>query len=241
MQILKNVWIVVPTYNERENLLPLVSAIASSQAPIQQILIVDDASPDGTAAAARKLPRVQVLERGNPRGYGHSMRDGIQLALRSGADAVITMDADLSHDPAIIPQLLAALLNADVVVGSRYCRTQALVENWSRHRLLISRAATALVRLCTGVSLGDPTSGFRCWNAALLRRMDLNAVSTGGFAFLYEVLLHARRAGGRFHEVPNVYRGRIHGESKLNARIILEAVRLMPRLLTLRIRDSFGG
>ena len=240
MQLLTNVWVVVPTYNERDNIPPLVAAIAASQAPIHQILIVDDASPDGTAAAARELPRVHVLERGNPRGYGHSMRDGIQLALRSGADAVITMDADLSHDPSIIPQLLAALSNADVVVGSRYCQSVALVENWSRHRLLISRAATALVRLCTGVSLGDPTSGFRCWNATLLRRMDLNAVSTGGFAFLYEVLLYARRAGARFHEVPNVYRGRIHGESKLNSRIIMEAARLMPRLLTLRIKDRLS-
>ncbi len=234
-----NVWIVVPTYNERDNLPPLVAAIGTSQAPIRQILIVDDSSPDGTAVAARALPNVQVLERAAPRGYGHSMRAGLQLALRSGADAVITMDADLSHDPAILPQLLAALAHADVVVGSRYCQNHTLVENWSRHRLLVSRLATALVRLCTGVTLGDPTSGFRCWNAALLRRMDLDAVRSGGFAFLYEVLLHARRAGARFHEAPNLYRGRVHGESKLNLTIILEAVRLLPRLLSLRLADRF--
>ena len=237
MELLQNVWVVVPTYNERENLPPLVAAIAASGASIDRILIVDDSSPDGTAAVARQLPNVQVLERSHPRGYGHSMRAGIQLALRSGAGAVITMDADLSHDPSIFPQLLAALAHADVSVGSRYYESHPLIENWSRHRLVISRLATALVRLSTGVTLGDPTSGFRCWNAATLRRMDLDAVSTGGFAFLYEVLLYARRAGARFHEVPNVYRGRIHGESKLNSRIILEAVRLLPRLFLLRLGD----
>ena len=230
-------WVVIPTYNERLNLPPLVAEITASGASIHRILIVDDASPDGTAALARQLPNVQVLERSHPRGYGHSMRAGIQLALRSGAGAVITMDADLSHDPSIFPQLLAALAHADVVVGSRYCAAHPLIENWSRHRLLISRLATALVRLCTGVTLADPTSGFRCWNAATLRRMDLDAISTGGFAFLYEILLHARRAGAHFHEVPNVYRGRIHGESKLDTRIILEAVRLLPRLLLLRLAD----
>ena len=235
MELFSKVWVVVPTYNERENLPPLVAAISASQVPIDRILIVDDASPDGTASAARALPNVQVLERSHPRGYGHSMRAGIQLALRSGATVVVTMDADLSHDPGILPQLLDALAHADVAVGSRYCRAGALVENWSFHRLLISRLATALVRLCTGVTLSDPTSGFRCWNAALLRRVDLDAVHSGGFAFLYELLLHARRAGARFHEVPNVYRGRVHGESKLNLAIILEAVRLLPRLLSLRL------
>lgn len=235
MELFSKVWVVIPTYNERENLPPLVSAISASQVPIDRILIVDDASPDGTAAVARALPNVQVLERTHPRGYGHSMRAGIQLALRSGATAVVTMDADLSHDPAILPQLLAALEHADVAVGSRYCRTGALVENWSLHRLVISRLATALVRLCTGVTLADPTSGFRCWNAAFLRSVDLNAIRSGGFAFLYELLLHARRAGASFHEVPNVYRGRVHGESKLNLAIVLEAVRLMPRLLSLRL------
>jgi dolichol-phosphate mannosyltransferase len=202
---------------------------------VRQILFVDDASPDGTAAAARAIPNIMVLERNGPRGYGFSMRDGIQHALAAGADVVVTMDADLSHDASIIPAMVDGLAAADVVVGSRYCRSQVLIENWPLHRLLISQFATNLVRLCTGVKLGDSTSGYRCWNAKLLKRMDLDHIHSGGFAFLYESLFYAGRAGARFLEVPNLYRGRIHGESKLNMRIIAEAVRLLPRLLLKRL------
>jgi dolichol-phosphate mannosyltransferase len=182
-----------------------------------------------------------VLERTGPRGYGHAMRDGMRLALESGADAVITMDADLSHDASIIPSMMEGLSQADVVVGSRYCQSGPTVENWSTHRLLVSRFAAFLVRACTGVTLGDPTSGFRCWNSQLLKKVDLDNVRAGGFAFLYEILFHVRQAGGTFLEVPNVYRGRIHGESKLNARIVREAVSLLPRLFARRIAAGLPG
>jgi dolichol-phosphate mannosyltransferase len=231
----QSVWVVVPTYNERDNLAPLLQSIHAVGDAVQQVLIVDDASPDGTAAAARQFPNVTVLERSGPRGYGHSMRDGLKLALQSGADAVVTMDADLSHDASIIPRMLSILGPFDVVIGSRYCQSQSNVENWSRRRLFISRIATSLVRACTGAAVTDPTAGFRCWNATLLRRMDLDSVQTGGFAFLYELLFYARRAGATFHEVPNLYRGRIHGESKLNTRIVLEALRLLPGLFLRRV------
>ncbi len=235
MSVFHNVWVVVPTYNERDNLEPLVQAIRQSGPLVHQILFVDDASPDGTAVAAAAIPGVRVLPRQGPRGYGYSMLDGIQMALRSGADAIITMDADLSHDATIIPSLLDGLSHADVVVGSRYCQSQVLIENWSRRRLFLSKTATALVRTCTGAPLGDPTSGYRCWSVPLLKRIDLSRVHSGGFAFLYESLFHANQAGGRFAEVPNIYRGRIHGESKLNMKIVLEAIRLLPRLFFKRI------
>ena len=229
-----NVWVVVPTHNERDNLQPLVERITEFAPSVKQILFVDDASPDGTAAAARDIPNVLVLERNGPRGYGFSMRDGIQHALAAGADAVVTMDADLSHDASIIPAMIDGLAAADVVIGSRYCRSQVLIENWPRHRLFISQFATTLVSLSTGVQLDDSTSGYRCWNAKLLRRMDLDHIHSGGFAFLYESLFYAGRAGARFLEVPNLYRGRVHGESKLNMRIIVEAARLLPRLFLRR-------
>lgn len=225
----------MPTYNERENLQPLVDNIRRAAPFVHQILIVDDASPDGTAEAARSIRGVKVLSRQGPRGYGHSMRDGIQMAIESRADAIVTMDADLSHDASIIPQLIDGLIDADVVVGSRYCQAHSSVENWSRRRLFISQFATSLVRGCSGVALSDPTSGYRCWSVRLLKRMDLRNISSGGFAFLYESLFHAKQAGARFLEVPNIYRGRIHGESKLNSRIVFEAVRLLPKLLFKRI------
>lgn len=169
------------------------------------------------------------------RGYGHSMREGLQRAIAAGAECVVTMDADLSHDPAILPQMIDGMGRAELVVGSRYCRQEALVRDWPLRRLLVSRVATALVRASTGVALSDPTSGYRCWNTALLRRLHLDDVRSGGFAFLYELLSHVHAAGGVVAEVPNVYHGRTYGESKMNAGIIMEAVRLLPRMMFRRM------
>lgn len=217
---------------------PLTTSIRKECPQVKVILIVDDGSPDGTAEAARKIAGVEVLARTSARGYGHSMRAGLELALARGADAVITMDADLSHDASILPQLLKELDRADVVIGSRYCAGSALVENWPWYRLLISRMAGGLVTVCTGAPVRDTTSGYRCWSAELLRDMNLQQIEAGGFAFLYESLFYARQAGARFSEVPNLYRGRIHGESKLNWKIALEAMRLLPRLLWRRLTDG---
>ena len=231
----QNVWIVVPTYCERDNIQPLTDVIRREFPEVKQILIVDDNSPDGTAAVAKQIPGVTVLERTGNRGYGHSMRDGLRMALENGADAVITMDADLSHDATILPHLLKGLERADLVIGSRYCEGSALVENWPWHRLLISRMASTLVQVCTGAPVRDTTSGYRCWSRGLLAHMELDSIQAGGFAFLYESLAQARRSGATFLELPNVYRGRIHGESKLNLSIALEALRLLPRMLVRRV------
>ncbi len=214
---------------------PLTAVIRREFPEVKQILIVDDGSPDGTAEVAREIPGVIVLARTGSRGYGHSMRDGLRMALGNGADVVITMDADLSHDATILPKLLAGLERADLVIGSRYCSGSALVENWPWHRLLISRLASTLVQVCTGVPVRDTTSGYRCWSRELLIQMELVSIQAGGFAFLYESLAQARRSGATFLELPNVYRGRIHGESKLNWSIAFEALRLLPRMFVRRV------
>ena len=232
------IWIVIPTYCERENVEPLVESIRRHCPGDPRVLIVDDGSPDGTARVARELSGVEVLERSGPRGYGHSMREGLQRAIAAGAECVVTMDADLSHDPAILPALLEGVGRAELVVGSRYCGEEALVRDWPLRRLVVSRVATMLVRVSTGVALSDPTSGYRCWDAALLRRLQLDRVRSGGFAFLYELLSHVHAAGGTVAEVPNVYHGRTYGESKMNAGIIAEAVRLLPRMLMRRVLSN---
>ena len=225
----------MPTYCERDNMRPLTDLIRREFPAVKQILIVDDGSPDGTAEVARAIPGVTVLARTGSRGYGHSMRDGLRMALANGADAVITMDADLSHDATILPNLLEGLERADLVIGSRYCQGSALVENWPWHRLLISRMASSLIELCTGAPVRDTTSGYRCWSRELLLHMELDSIQAGGFAFLYESLAQARRSGAAFLELPNVYRGRIHGESKLNWSIALEALRLLPGMFLQRV------
>lgn len=232
------IWIVVPTYCERGNVGPLVERIRRYCPEEPRVLIVDDGSPDGTADVAGALPGVEVMRRSGPRGYGHSMRDGLERAIAAGAEAVVTMDADLSHDPSILPHMLAELERAELVVGSRYCGDEALVRDWPLRRLVVSRVATALVRLSTGVSISDPTSGYRCWSPALLRRLRLGEVRSGGFAFLYELLLHVHLAQGTVTEVPNVYHGRSYGESKMNLGIVAEAVKLLPRMLLRRLRRA---
>lgn len=196
---------------------PLTDLIRREFPAVKQILIVDDGSPDGTAEVAREIPGVTVLARTGSRGYGHSMRDGIRLELEGGADAVITMDADLSHDATILPKLLAGLERADLVIGSRYCSGSALVENWPWHRLLISRMASTLWEVCTGAQVRDTTSGYRCWSRALLVDMELESIEAGGFAFLYESLAEARRPGATFLEIPNVYQGRFRGPATFAA------------------------
>ena len=157
----------MPTYCERDNMRPLTDLIRREFPAVKQILIVDDGSPDGTAEVARAIPGVTVLARTGSRGYGHSMRDGLRMALANGADAVITMDGDLSHDAAILPKLLAGLERADLVIGSRNCQGSSLVENWPRHRLLISRMAGTLVEICPGAPVRDTTIGYRCWSREL--------------------------------------------------------------------------
>lgn len=237
----QGLWIVIPTYNERENMVPLTDAIKRAVPSVATILIVDDGSPDGTAVVAAQIPGVRVLSRTGPRGYGYAMRDGLLLAYREGAEVIVTMDADLSHDPSILPQLVAGLEQADLVIGSRYCQGAALVKDWSWQRLLISKIATTLITTCTGARVSDATSSYRCWSRELLGTVPLEELTGSGFAFSYECLFQAHRHGARLAEVPNVYRGRTYGESKLDWTVAIEATLRLPGLLLRRIGGRKGN
>jgi dolichol-phosphate mannosyltransferase len=224
--------VIVPTYNERDNVPPLIAALLSH--PMLRVLIVDDNSPDGTADAAAAVAasnseRVSVLRRTGPRGLGRSYVEGMQLALRSDATHVCQMDADFSHDPAELPRLLEASGSADLVIGSRYVAGGTL-RNWPVHRVLLSTVANWYVRSITRLPVHDCTSGFRCWSRDLLARLPLAGIVSDGYAFQVEMTWEARAAGGRLVEVPITFVERRQGSSKLSGTVIGESIVLPWRL-----------
>lgn len=223
-------WIIIATYNERENLLTLLPAVREWM-PAAMICIVDDNSPDGTARVPRELgmENVRVLVRRDARGYGTAVRDGLRAALRNGATRVLTMDADFSHDPADVPAMFAALDHADVAIGSRYAGGVRVL-NWQISRLLLSLFANAYVRTIMGFAVHDCTSGFRAYRAELLRRVPLRRIESNGYSFLVEMLHLARRAGARFAEHPITYTERREGQSKMSQSVILESIFMPWRL-----------
>jgi dolichol-phosphate mannosyltransferase len=220
-----NAVVIIPTYNERENIPPLVDALLRHDGV--RVLVVDDQSPDGTGAVAdevaQKNPgRVDVLHRTTRRGFGRSYIDGIGRAIAGGADLICQMDADFSHDPARLPDLLAAAANADVVIGSRYVPGGAVV-NWPRRRRLLSRFANLYVRGVTHVKARDCTSGYRCWRREALASLPLDQFVSDGYSFLVEMLFIASRQGRRIVEVPITYTERREGQSKMSRAVILES------------------
>ena len=230
--------VILPTYNERDNL-PLVVA-ALLQIPQVDVLIVDDASPDGTGDVADALVwgsdgRVSVLHRTGRRGLGLSYVDGIRRALCTDATRICQMDSDLSHDPADIPRLLAASADADLVIGSRYV-PGGRIENWSRLRVLLSAFANRYVRAITGLRIKDLTSGFRCWRREGLERLPYSQVMSNDYAFLVEMAWEATEAGCRITEVPITFVERRHGASKLSGRVLVESALVPWRLAARRWR-----
>jgi dolichol-phosphate mannosyltransferase len=220
-----NALVIIPTYNERENVPPLVEALLKHDGV--RVLVVDDHSPDGTgeaadAAAAQHRGRVDVLHRTSLRGFGRSYVDGIKRAIREPIDLVCQMDADFSHDPARLPDLIAAAERADVVIGSRYVRGGAIV-NWPTRRRLLSRFANVYVRALTGLSARDCTSGYRCWRREALATLPLDRFVSDGYSFLVEMLFLAARQGRRIAEVPITYVERREGQSKMSRAVILES------------------
>ena len=192
------------------------------------VLVVDDASPDGTGQLAEDLarqyePRISVLHRSPPRGLGRSYRDGFRRALEMGADFVCQMDADLSHDPAYLPQLVAAAADADIVVGSRYL-TGVSVANWPLYRLLLSLGGNAYVRIVTGLRVWDATSGFKCWRRAALSSVLDIPLRSEGYALQFEMLFHAARAKLRIVELPIIFVERREGASKMSGRVMRESL-----------------
>jgi dolichol-phosphate mannosyltransferase len=202
-----------------------------------RILIVDDQSPDGTGELADRLAaasggRVSVLHRQGPRGLGRSYLDGMRHALKTDADVICQMDADLSHQPAELPRLLRASREADLVIGSRYVTGGSIV-NWPLRRALLSKCANRYIRTVAGVSVNDCTGGFRCWRRDALARLPFHRVSSDGYAFIVELLWEAVRAGFSVAEVPITFIERRHGASKLNRGVLLESA-MLPWRLALR-------
>jgi dolichol-phosphate mannosyltransferase len=231
-----NALVVVPTYNERENLPLLVEGVLAH--PNVRMLVVDDGSPDGTGAiadglAASRPGRLDVLHRRGPRGLGRSYVDGLRHALADGTiDLIVQMDGDLSHDPKYLPDLFAAAASADVVIGSRYLQGISVV-NWPLHRIVLSTFANRYIRTVTRLSPRDCTSGFRCWRRAALASLPLDGMVSDGYAFLVEMLFEAAARGCRIGEVPIIFVERRQGQSKLSAGILLESV-ITPWRLRLR-------
>jgi dolichol-phosphate mannosyltransferase len=231
--------IIIPTYDERENVPGLVGRVFEA-VPAADVMLVDDASPDGTADHAESLfgrdARFSVLRRGGARGYGRSLVDGYRRALEAGYDRVVQMDADFSHDPAAVPSLLAASRAADVVIGSRYCAGGG-VANWPLRRRALSRFANRYVSAITGLRVGDATSGFRCYNERALGLLLEGRTRAEGYAFLVESTFRAHRAGLRIAEVPITFTDRREGKSKISRKVIFESV-LMPWRLRLAGRRA---
>jgi dolichol-phosphate mannosyltransferase len=233
------VWLILPTYNEADNLEALVRAVLprleETSLP-HTILVVDDGSPDGTGEIADRLaaelPAVRVLHRARKQGLGRAYLAGFEMALADNAELVMEMDADFSHDPADVPRLIAAAGAADLVLGSRYV-TGGGVENWGVARRLVSRGGCAYARLVLGIPVRDLTGGFKCFNRRVLEGLDLSGVHANGYGFQIELTYKAVRAGYSVTELPIVFRQRRMGVSKMTPPIALEAIW---KVLALRLR-----
>jgi dolichol-phosphate mannosyltransferase len=233
----ERVWLVMPTYNEAENIttiIPAVHAALEQAAPgDHRILIVDDGSPDGTGrladALAGELDCVEVLHRHGKSGLGSAYTAGFQRALAAGAELVMEMDADFSHDPAHLPALVAAAEAADLVIGSRYVPGGG-IRNWGVIRRMISRGGGLYARRVLGVEVQDLTGGFKCIHRRVLEAIDLERVRADGYGFQIEVTYRAIQAGFTVREVPIVFTDRRAGESKMSWRIAAEAFWLVPQM-----------
>jgi dolichol-phosphate mannosyltransferase len=218
--------VIIPTYNERDNIDDIVARTRRA-VPAADILIVDDNSPDGTGDVAEKLAltdsQVHVLHRTAKAGLGAAYLAGFDWALDRGYAVLVEMDADGSHDPAELPSLLAAVQNADLVIGSRWVRG-GVVRNWPRSRAILSRGGNAYARIMLGLSVHDATGGYRAYRAAALREIGLKDVRSQGYCFQIELTLRTVRAGLSVAEVPITFTERARGTSKMNRAIVAEAL-----------------
>ena len=223
--------VVLPTYNESSTIAEMLRRIRASATHMIDVLVVDDNSPDGTAdlaeALAAELGGVEVLRRPAKAGLGSAYREGFKLGLARGYEALVEMDADLSHDPAVLGDLLAELEGgADIVIGTRYM-PGGKIPDWSWHRRAISRAGNHYARFMLGLSARDATSGYRAYHRRALERINLTAVRADGYGFQVEMAYKVERAGGLLAEVPIEFRDRTHGQSKMSSRIVAEALVLV--------------
>ena len=224
--------IIVPTYNERENLPQIVARLLSLPVSVD-MLVVDDDSPDGTGQLADELAasndRVHVLHRKHKEGLGRAYCAGFLWALEHGYEFVFEMDGDLSHNPADIPAFLEAARHADLVLGSRYSNGIRVI-NWPLNRLMLSLMAAKYVRIITGMPFTDPTGGFKCFRRATLQSLDLENVRSNGYSFQIEMTHKIWRQGMRIAEVPIIFTDRFQGRSKMSGKIVEEALMMVWRL-----------
>jgi dolichol-phosphate mannosyltransferase len=242
-------WVVLPTYDEAENVGPISAAILEAL-PGATLLVVDDGSPDGTGeladAVAAADARVRVRHRAAKQGLGRAYLDGFRIALDGGAERIVQMDADFSHDPAVLPTLLAPLErgDADLVIGSRYTNGGGVVD-WGLGRRVISRGGSLFARTVLGLPASDLTGGFKGWRASTLAGIPFDGVHAGGYVFQIEMTFRANRAGASIREVPITFRDRRVGQSKMSRRIVVEAlvvvVQLRAEELIGRVRGRGGA
>ena len=228
------VWVILPTYNEADNIRPITAGILEAL-PGATVLVVDDGSPDGTGRIADELaaadPRVRVRHRTAKQGLGRAYLDGFGVALSGGASIVAQMDADFSHDPAVLPTLIAPIEDdqADLVIGSRYTPGGGVVD-WGFGRRMLSRGGSLFARTVLGLRPSDLTGGFKAWRGSTLAAVPFDGVHAGGYVFQIEMTYRASRAGARIREVPITFRDRTVGQSKMSRRIIVEALVVVVQL-----------
>ena len=229
---MSRVLVVIPTYNESENIPRLIPQVLE-QAEGIEVLVVDDGSPDGTGGIVRRMgekdPRVHLLERSAKMGLGTAYVDGFRYALAGNYDFVFEMDADFSHNPNEIPAFLARAREADLVVGSRYTNGVRVL-NWPMQRLLLSWTANVWTRFWTGLPLNDATGGFKCYRIEVLRGINLDSIRSNGYAFQIEMSYMAWRKGFRLGEIPIVFLDRLAGKSKMSKHIVYEAFFMLWKL-----------
>ena len=231
--------IIIPTYNELENLPRLLPEVLSKDDGID-VLIVDDNSPDGTSAFVesqmKNNNRIHLIKRSSKQGLGTAYIAGFKYALQNGYDFVFEMDADFSHDPKEIPRFLDEIKNSDVVLGSRYINGVNVI-NWPMRRLLLSSFANLYTRLITGMPVHDATGGFKCFRIKVLQAIDLNKVKSNGYAFQIEMSFKAWKKGFKVKEIPIIFVDRVKGKSKMSRKIVREAVTMVWKL---RLKSIFG-
>jgi len=237
---MNNAFVVIPTYNEQDNLQRLIDQVLQ-QDPSLRVLVVDDNSPDGTGQLADDLSRinerVNVLHRPCKMGLGSAYRDGFRYAMGLGADLLIEMDADFSHDPTVLPVFLEQIKNHDLVIGSRYLNGISVV-NWPLRRLMLSYGANWYTRMVTGLTIMDCTSGFKCFRRSLIEQIDLGQVRSDGYSFQIEMNYRSAELDARITEVPIIFIDRRAGQSKMSKRIVREAVLMVWKL---KLGSLFGS
>jgi len=239
---LERALVIVPTYNERENVARLIETILSQDERLE-VLVVDDGSPDGTAAIVEEIiagnQRVHILCRPRKMGLGTAYLAGFRWGIEREYDVLFEMDADFSHDPAHLPDFLRAIVRTDVVLGSRYREGKVTVVNWPISRLILSYFANVYARAVTGLPVWDATGGFKCFRREVLEAIDFNKVRSNGYAFQIEMSYRAWKRGFQIVEIPIVFVDRTEGQSKMSRAIVREAIWMVWRLRWLGLTKQY--